>query len=267
MVYVTQTELDAILAEVQRDLDGSLATERARLAKAADEASPESSPPAKDDMPSDADPKPAEDTEAPKAPPVDADMSPPDAKPEASDLPGEEGGDHLDLGALKDEYAGLPDHELEIHFAAIKAAMMDKAKGGSASPSPSPSASLPPAPPSPSASPALKAEKPAEMSKSEQELIKGIQKENSDLRLQLEGLTKAVSLIVSQPSRKAIVGQSQLYLAKGEEQATPSNLSRDEAIALLREKAKTNLSKSDRGLINQFCIGSVDLSQVAHLLK
>ncbi len=41
-----------------------------------------------------------------------------------------------------------------------------------------------------------------------------------------------------------------------------------EAIAKLNVKAKDpKLAKSDRTLINKFCVGEVDAQQIAHLLK
>lgn len=184
----------------------------------------------------------------------------------------------MDVNALTAEYSKLPPEELKMHYIASKAALMQtmQAAQGAGAGGPPPDASAPPSPagsPAPDAPPAappapegppmaLKNEMkpaPVPMAKSE-----GLSKaEADDLRAQIEGLTKAVTIVLGAPQRKAVT--SLAFLAKSEEPA--KTLSKAEVDAKLKDKIRTNLSKSDRALINQFTLNQIDVSKIEHLLK
>lgn len=213
----------------------------------------------------------------------------------------------MDMDSLKAEYASLPPEELKMHYLACKQALlevMQQGAGAGASPDPSappgaspspdagspppgppagaasPSPSAPPGPPaapmSPSPSPdqpppAMKGEMKAspangggkpKMAKSEDEKDAKI----ADLEQQVTLLAKAVDLALATPQRKAVTSVG--FLAKTEDKPADKQLSRDDIKARLSEVAKRpNLAKSDRDLINKFCVGTADASAIAHLLK
>jgi hypothetical protein len=168
------------------------------------------------------------------------------------------------------------------------------APGASPSPSPSPSPAPPPAAASPSPSPSAPPGPPADQSPPpamKGEMSAGKQLEVADAKnrngglaksedvLQLEakieeqdkminGLAKAIELVFQKPQRKAVTSVS--FLAKGEQNSnTEITLTRPEILAKLNAKVlDPSLKKSDRQLINSFCVGSVvDVQQIAHLLK
>jgi hypothetical protein len=161
--------------------------------------------------------------------------------------------------------------------------------------SPSPSPAPPPAPaasPSPSAPPGPPADQsppPAmkgELSAGKQVEVADAKNRNgglakSEVVIQLEakieeqdkmisGLAKAVELVLTKPQRKAVTGVS--FLGKNEGQRADTDiakLTKAEILTKLNEKVKdASLKKSDRNLINSFCVGTlVDVQQIAHLLK
>lgn len=96
--------------------------------------------------------------------------------------------------------------------------------------------------------------------------------EADDLRAQIDGLTKAVTLVLTTPQRKAVTANSLAYLAKSEEKPADKQFTHQEAFEKLAEVTKDPkraraLSKSDKNLINQFCVGAVDVKSIEHLLK
>jgi len=95
--------------------------------------------------------------------------------------------------------------------------------------------------------------------------------ESDDLKAQVAGLSKAVKILLETPNRKAVTSISELPFLKkndgSDAKAAPAALTKKEILAKLNLKAEdSKLSKSDRTLINQFCVGSVDVSQISHLL-
>ena len=154
------------------------------------------------------------------------------------------------------------------------------------SPPASPSASAPPGPPPDltqkgemkagkqmSEHAAANGGKGSQMKKSEEVVaLEAIVAEQGQM---IEGLAKATELLLTTPQRKAVT--SVAYMAKTESDAAPSTqatdvmkLTKSDINAKLSEKAKdAKLSKSDRTLINQFCVGTpgVGVDKIAHLLK
>lgn len=89
-----------------------------------------------------------------------------------------------------------------------------------------------------------------------------------------EQLTQAVVALTTRlaqtPRRKAVTSLSELNKTEPAQgsKVDPSTLSRKEIVARLSEKAcDVNLKKSDRELINRYCVGSIDVSRIAHLLS
>lgn len=284
---IKDSELKALVAEVETEIGALLKAEKDKLAKAhpgedtSAEIPPDESATASAKPPeASASASPAPDASAAPAP--DASMPPADASAappaDASADPAADEGT-MDPEALKAEYAKLPPDELKIHFLAAKAALMEVMGGaddGSAGAPPPPAA--PPAPPpvasaSPSAPPALKAEmksvdanggKELPIKKSEQELqIEALKAEVTEQKDALEKLVKAVTVMVERPERKAVT--STAFIPKTDEAAKP--LSKAEVMEKLKKvSAAPGLKKSDRDLINGFCVDAVSLEKIQHLL-
>lgn len=285
---IKDSELKALVAEVETEIGALLKAEKDKLAKAhpGEDTSAEIPP----DESATASAKPPE-ASASASPAPDAGSVPPPA-PDASAAPapdasapagaGDPAADEgtMDPEALKAEYAKLPPDELKIHFMAAKAALMEVMGGaddGSAGAPPPPAA--PPAPPpmaspSPSAPPALKAEmkinadanggKELPIKKSEQELqIDALKAEVSEHKDALDKLVKAVTVMVERPERKAVTTTA--FIPKTDE--TPKSLSKTEVMEKLKKVSATpGLKKSDRDLINSFCVDAVGLDKIRHLL-
>ncbi len=144
-------------------------------------------------------------------------------------------------------------------------------------PAPDASAAVPPPAASPSPSPDLPppAQK-AEMSINAEANGGKITKSEREAQLESElakvqGLTKSLveltTKLIQRPQRKAVTALSELGKS---EPSTPTvnveSMTKSEIIARLNEKARGELKKSDRELINSFCVGSADVKQIAHLL-
>lgn len=256
-VTINDDELDLLISDVKKNLLDVLDTEKAqRLAKAAppDDEPGAGAPPS----PSASAGPPVDDSPAPPA----GGAPPPDAPPApGADAPpgGEEAGAPT-FDELKAEFAKLAPEELEMYFLAAKAAMQEAqgAPGAGAPPSPSASAGPPPsAAPSPSAPPAMKAEmKPnGELAKAEAKI--------AELSQHVENLAKMVEHLAV-PQRKAITAST--YLGKSEDKAT--TMTDTQIKQKLGERARErDLKKSDRELINSFCVGTVNKKDIEHLLK
>lgn len=199
------------------------------------------------------------------------------------------GGDaeQVDPAQLEQEYSQMPPEMLKAHFLACKAAV-EKLMGAGAGPDAGgappagPEGSPAGAPPAPAGAPAgappagpppaMKAEKPmAQPSgsvkgtgtiKANGENDMGKSENFAAIQAQLEALTKAVTLIVERPVRKAMTGNE--FTAQPE--AKP--MSKAEVTAILNEKTSDpKLSKADRDLVNAFYDGAVKIDKIAHLLK
>jgi hypothetical protein len=301
LTKLKDSELKAILAEVETEIGALLKAETDKLAKAEgdDESAGEESPAAESGPP-------AEGSESASASPA---MDPPAAE-EPGAQPGEEqsvppgqddpmadasaGGDPgmgaVDPEALKQEFSQYDDETLKAVYMAAKAELFERMAGGAgaAPPGADPSAAAAPPPPSPSASASAPPAGPPMMGKGEMEdpvanggldkkkgglddIKHDVQKseksgEVTELKAQVELLTKAVELALTTPMRKAITSVSQLP-AK-EPQKDVKSLSKAEVMEQLREVTRDpKLSKRDRDLVNQYCVNGINVEKIAHLLK
>jgi hypothetical protein len=109
-------------------------------------------------------------------------------------------------------------------------------------------------------SPVIKA-----MNKSEAELE--IESLKARLAKQEEETLQLIETIAI-PMRKSIKGVSEIgYIAKTESAKNLPVMTKEKAISTLREKARSeDLKKSDRSLINGYCLGNVKYEEIAHLL-
>ena len=279
---VSQDELNSILAEVSRDLDEVLKAETENLseslAKADEEEMPEGDESAPAAPPADESAPPAEAPMDAAAPP--ADESAPPAAEAPADPAAEEG--PMDVNALTEEYAQLPPEELKMHYMAAKAALYQTMGAGdqaeqeapapadpAAPPAPAPEASAPP--PAPAMKGEMSAGKAIESSPGNGGLAKSEEENKSDAQIEelnskIDTLAKALDLALGTPMRKAVTNIS--YVPKTDETPEEKPLSKSEFHEKLNEKAQDpNLSKSDRQLINKFCVGVVDVAKIEHLLK
>lgn len=267
---LTKAEIEAILDEVQVTLNKTVEAEKnraARLAKAEgdddDSGAPEgSAPPEASGPPAEASAPPAD------APPPEASAPPADAAPPGGDPAAAQG--PVDPAALQAEYAKLPLDELKMHAEAAMAALQAQMGAGGDAGMGDPSMGAPPPGPEASAPPMAPAAK-KEMAPSGNggEMMK--KSEISDLKAELdanrEALTKitaAFTNFVSKPMRKAETA------LRPQVRPDPAPLSKSEAEQKLRSKIKDqSLTKSERGLINDFYYGKIKIDDpaIAHLLK
>jgi len=283
-IVLEEDEFQKIVAEVEGAMAQIRPAHSLQKAQDADEddkgeasAAPEASSPAPDASASapaspDASPAPAPDASA-SAGPAPA----PSADPAA---PGAEGGEEAPetVETLTAKYDGLEESELKMHYLAAKAALMKKMQSAAPAPGASPSAAPPMAPspsasPAPAPAPAMKAEIAAapanggQMLKSEQAEVALAKAQVEQLSQQFQVLARAVELL-AQPQRKAITGINQGFLAKTEESTNKPAMTKDQVLAKLKNRVSDpSLSKSDRNLINKYSVGSIDVSQIEHLLK
>lgn len=284
----TVDELDAMLASIVDEV-GTLYKSDS-LAKAVpgdepDEVSEGSEGPA---APVEASP------EAPAEQPMDAAPAP-DASMEQAPAEGQEMAP--DMGAqdgaiepapsvdeLMAEYSKLDPEQLKMHYLACKGAIMAVMGQGDGAPEAAAPAAAPPVAPVPEASapPALKGEMAMKGSRSnpnggmeksqkslEIELLKAELKSTKELLAsQGQAVDKLVD-VLTKPMRKSIKNISEVaFIDKNAEKVSNAKgLSKDEITARLREKARTNLTKSDRDLINGYSLGQVDVSKIDYLLK
>lgn len=190
-----------------------------------------------------------------------------------------------DFDSLKAEYAGLDEEALRMHYLAAREALFD-AMGGEEGGEGEEMAEEAPAE---EEEPAMKAEESASESTStassgsmeksspsygastkSASLSKSEAAPEADRVKELEGkveiLLKAVDLALAQPLRKAVTSVADLPENKDSKPA--QELSKPEIFERLKEKsARADLQKSDRELINGYCVGRISVDKVAHLLK
>lgn len=276
------SELKAILAEVQADLDKSLDLEVKKLSKAAGEdempaeepemsAAPAEETPGEDHAPAEETPgeeasAPADEAPMGDEPPADEASAPADAAPEdpaAAD--GAEGA--MSPEELEAEYAKLDPETLKMHYLAAKAALFAAMGGGAGG---APEASAPAAPPAapPAAGPGMEASAPPPAMKSEKadaSLSKAEKAELETLREQVK-LQERLFDLLNAPARKAVTTAD--FVAKSEEKAEQRVLSKSEVAAKLKTvTADAKLAKSDRELVNGYMLGTVSIEKIEHLLK
>jgi hypothetical protein len=188
----------------------------------------------------------------------------------------------VDPEAIKAELATMkPEHVEALYMAAKEVLFAHKAASAPAV-SAMPAAATPPAasPDSPPP-PAMKMEmgsqekgpeanggqvKAGEVIKSEDRvIIEELQKKLQETDALASGLLNIVEKVILVAPRKAVTSLSEIK--KSETKVDLSSLSREEVRARLGQKARTNLSKSDRELINHFEVGAIGVDKVEHLLS
>lgn len=180
------------------------------------------------------------------------------AEEPAPEAPAEEPEQDLDA-----KLSALDDDKLKHLYMACKKALFSR-MASQEQPAQEPAPEAPAAAPE---APVAKAEEAAEEKEEEKDEPKEMKKseEASELQLQNELLQKALTLLAT-PLRKGITGISQVAPVKEEVDVT--KLSKAEVIEKLNEKAfQPDLKKSDRELINGYCLGLVSLEKITHLLK
>lgn len=291
---IKDSALKALIAEVEAEIGTLLKSEGEKLAKAADsldekaeemkdkqeENSPAAEAPSED--PSAEDSAEASAPMGDKAPEAEAspeasadeekEQSPEEQSPEeaSKDEMQAQQGEEMNPEALKAEYMKLSPDELEMHFMAAKSAMemlMGQHKDAPAQDKAAPA-------------PAMKAEEKdhkehkehkehkdkehKDLDKSEKITITNPSDERlKELEAQVEGLVKALDLALGQPMRKAVT--SVAFVPRTEEAKAPLNKS--EVVEKLKEITKQPLKKSDRELINRYCLGEVEVDKIQHLLQ
>lgn len=284
-----ENEVRKLMAEVSQELDKVLVQEKEKLSKAhpGEETSSEvppdesatSSAPADDASDPGQSGPPADSAPPSDGPPADASASPP-ADPAASADPSADpamDGQANDPAAIEAELAQMDPEHVKVLYMAAKKVLFAHMGGGmdpaaSAAP-PAASAGPPGASPDPAAPPAMKAEmnpanggKVTTVGKSEKDLqIETLTKKVAEFEATLPGLVSVVEKMVSAPQRKAITSVTQVA---GNKPAAPvSSLSKSEIESRLKKAVNTNLSKSDRELVNGFYFGSVKLEGISHILE
>lgn len=316
MKKIPLKELDAILQEVSTQLEPVVKAEVLRAAEKLSKAIPGES--TTDEVPKDdSATKEASDDKATAPPPKD-DAPPADKAPDApadgppaleapvDGPPVDDGltdpaadGDIDSPEALQAAYSTLPLDELQVHYLAIRAAMM--AAMPQAAPAPEapiaalPAAVAPPAAPPlappmappvappavpPMADPTLKAEMPADPNgsvsavKKSEKLIEDLNKkvtEQTAVIAELIDLSAALKRHAERPIRKSAVSLSEVRRATG---AAPSaatvdlaSLSKSEMKVLVRKTVEKNLSVNDRTRMHDFISGKYeDVESVKDLL-
>lgn len=302
-IKVSDTELTAILNELESDLGDLLGSAAGKLAKSReeDEGSAAGSAPAAASASAEGGEgsAPAPEASASAAPPAPEASAPaPEASaapaPDAAAAPEADAGMEqgpVDPAALEAEYAKLPPEELKAHYLAAKAALFAVMGGASAgapagappdasasaapvppgaSAAPAPSA-VPPPPPAPSAPAAGPSATPVDPTLGKAAMPSNPngslgKSEVDDLKAQVATMAKALSLLAGSPMRKAITDLS--YVPKAGEEKPAVKLTKGEVLGKLKEVTRNpSLQKSDRDLINRYCEGGVDVSAIEHLLK
>lgn len=155
----------------------------------------------------------------------------------------EEGEEEYSYEELKQDYANLPLETLKLHYLAAKEAI------------------------------ASKMSEEAEEKEDVQPMVKVMQKSESPkvtkklqkMEKQMESIQKALEKMVSLPlGRKAVTEVSAIKKSE----SAPKEFTPSEVMGKLRSVAAApTLSKSDRDLINQYCLGQIDHTHIGHLLE
>ncbi len=309
MKKIPMKELDAILAEVSAQLEPVVKAEvqkaAEKLSKAipgegttdevpADASATKEAPDDKADAPPKAEDKPPA-AEPPAAePPAD---EPPAADPAAEPPVAEDGltdpgldGDIDSPEALEAAYSALPLEELQVHYIAVRAAVMAKmpqpapapeaplaAPPVAAPPVAAPPVAAPPAAVPPMADPAFKAEMPADpngsveaVKKSEktiEELMKKLNDQNKVIA-ELIDLSAALKKHAERPLRKSATSISEVR--RGTPAAATvdfASLNKSEIKVLVRKTVEKALTPNDRARMHDFISsGYEDVEKVKDLL-
>jgi hypothetical protein len=228
-----------------------------------------------------------------ETPPADGGEEGAEAPP-GQESPEQQQGDEQ---TLEQAYAALPDDQLQMHYEALRAVVMQRMSGGAGAPaapgapSPDQGAGGPPGaggmPPEASGSPAggppgaggmppeMGAGGPPEQLQASEapvwadELKKATDEKVASLERQLAGLTGLLETMITRPQQKAFTSMAQ-FVAKSElEKPKPVSMNRKDVLKKLNQVAQSNdLKKSDRDLINRYVLaGDVDVNEISHLLK
>jgi len=305
-IEIEQEDLDKLIEEVATELNGMLKSQSEELAK---NLPPNAENPGAEQSEGSASASPmSEDSSASSPPEMSSASSGSESSSdgssgsESTSDSSESTGDHMEPGhdehqeeaqaaiepaptveGLMAEYAKLPPEEMQMHYEAVKAAMMQMAGAAGQQPQAAPPAPAP-APQMPPPEMAMKAEMPASegsggqmskgkpMKKSEEQLkLETLETELSAMKAERDALDKELVKLVDvleRPIRKSIKSVAELdYVAKEEKASPAASMSKQEVTQKLREKVRQgNLKKSDREAIEGFYCGSVDVSKVEHLL-
>lgn len=212
--------------------------------------------------------------------------------PPADPAAGAAGGDPVQ--ALTQAYSQLSPEELQSHFFALQQVLQAQMGGGAGGAAPAPGAGAPPgadpmaasagapgpaaagappaapggAGPAPMAGEGSKPVDPmASMAmksmKDELDLVKG---ERDALKKSLTGLSETLEKLASKPQPKAIQATDAAVLSKSEQPKTLTMTRQQVLKKLAVVAANPDLKKSDRNLINKFCVGGVEVDAISHLL-
>jgi hypothetical protein len=200
---------------------------------------------------------------APPAPAAEPAAAPaPDAMAAPAPAPEQGAGD---AQSLEQAYCQLSDQDLQVHYEALKQALMQRMGGPAQDPGmggmgqPSPEAAPAPAP----------EQKALTMSeKSTQDALAKSEEKYQQLEKAFADLVQVVELSL-QPRRKAVTTMQE-YVAKTEaDRPSERKLTKSEVKDKLALKARDpKLAKSDADLITRFYLnGDVKLTEIEHLLK
>lgn len=231
-------------------------------------------------LPADAGSAPAGGPPAPGGDPASAGGVPP-ADPAA----GASAGDPVQ--ALTQAYAQLSPEELQSHFFALQQVLQAQMGGGAGAPpagppgadpmaasagAPPPGAGAPPAPggagPAPMAGEGSKPVDPmASMAmKSMKDELDLVKSERDALKKSLTGMAETLEKLASRPQYKAAQATDHAVLIKNEQPNTKTMTAAEIRRKLTVVAQNTDLKKSDRVLINKYCVGGVEVDAIAHLL-
>lgn len=91
--------------------------------------------------------------------------------------------------------------------------------------------------------------------------------ERDNLKKSLEGLSTTLEkLVATKPQHKAIQATDAAALNKSEQPKTITMTANEIRRKLAVVAANDSLKKSDRTLINKYCVGGVGVDAIAHLL-
>lgn len=204
--------------------------------------------------------------------------------PPADPAAGAAGGDPVQ--ALVQAYGQLSTEELQNHFFALQQVLQAQQAGGAgagappvdpaaaagAAPAGAPAPAAPAAPPGPGAAAPLagEASKPVDPMasaalKSLKEELDLTKSERDGLKKSLETLSTTLEKFTQRPERKAIQATDTAALSKSEPKKT--TMTRQQILQKLTVvAANPELKKSDRSLINKYCVGGVGVDAITHLL-
>jgi hypothetical protein len=105
------------------------------------------------------------------------------------------------------------------------------------------------------------------LAKSQAEEIAALKKSNDELQRSMAELVQTMNKRLVKPQTPKGKALTQLSALNKSEEA-PAQMTREEAKKILNKKAQTpDLAKSERELINDFCMNRVGLDRIQHLLK